>query len=104
MTFDESYAELKNNVKYKKINADVVYYIFDKLREEYAPTVEMTKEQANHLKSLTTDVGNLFNKEELPADGSIKITDKMIELEDGYIPLKYLNTILHPETIKVVDE
>lgn len=107
MTFDEAETKVENLVGDLNIPLGVegaLLDVIDKLREEYAPTVEMTKEQANHLKSLTTEVGNEFNEEELPADGSIKITDKMIELDDSYLPLKYLNAVLHPETIKVVDE
>ena len=116
MTFDEAIEKLEQLANFEvgkttgnisrdfKIELGDVRDILAELREEYAPAVEMTKEQANHLKSLTTDVGNVFNEEELPADGSIKMTDKMIELDDSYIPLKYLNAVLHPETIKVVDE
>ena len=100
MTFDEALNELEPRTIWSSEMRDLL----EQLREEYAPTVEMTKEQANHIKSLTTDVGNVFNEEELPADGSIKMTDKMIELDDSYIPLKYLNTVLHPETIKEADK
>ncbi|MSB66627.1 hypothetical protein [Leuconostoc lactis] len=98
MTFDEAYEELKNDVKYKKINADVVNYIFDKLREEYAPTVEMTEVQRDLI---------LRNRDE----------DKLYEImgdEDGYYfdslywgvlePHEVAQAYLHPETIKVVDE
>lgn len=94
MTFDEAYEELKNNVKYKKINADVVNYIFDKLREEYAPTVEMTS----------------GNKVTFIQEG-----ESLSKLLTGYFGFdalywgdvserKVAQAWLHPETIKVADK
>lgn len=94
MKFDEAYEELKNNVKYKKINADVVNYIFDKLREEYAPTIEMTS----------------GNKGTFIQEG-----DSLSKLLTGYFGFdalywgdvserKVAQAWLHPETIKLVDE
>jgi len=76
--------------------------MFDKLREEYAPTVEMTKEQVDELNSIIREVGEVFEQNEIPAD--VKLTDKVIGLESSYILFKYLNAILHPETIKIIDE
>lgn len=106
MTFDETIEKFEQEANNYNglVPMETVYELILDLRDKYAPTVEMTKEQANYLKSLTTEVSNEFNEEELPADGSIKITDKMIELDDSYLPLRYLNAVLHPETIKVVDE
>lgn len=105
MTFDETIEKFEQEANDYNglVPMETVYELILDLRDEYAPIIEMTKEQDNYLKSLTTEVSNEFNEEELPADGSIKITDKMIELEDSYLPLRYLNAVLHPETIKVVD-
>lgn len=106
MTFDETIEKFEQEANDYNglVPMETVYELILDLRDEYAPIIEMTKEQDNYLKSLTTEVSNEFNEEELPADGSIKITDKMIELEDSYLPLRYLNAVLHPETVKVVDE
>lgn len=76
--------------------------VLQALQQEYAPTVEMTKNKVKEVNSIVHEVGEEFEQDELPDD--IKITDKMIELEDGFVVLKYLNIILHPETIKMVDE
>lgn len=106
MTFDETIEKFEQEANDYNglVPMETVYELILDLRDEYAPIIEMTKEQDNYLKILTTEVSNEFNEEELPADGSIKITDKMIELEDSYLPLRYLNAVLHPETVKVVDE
>ncbi|WP_273946781.1 hypothetical protein [Leuconostoc mesenteroides] len=84
-----------NNLFYETIN---------KLRQEYAPTVQMTKDKVKELNSIVHEVGDEFEQDELPDDESIRTTDKMIELESGFVLLKDLNVILHPETIKIVDE
>jgi len=76
--------------------------VLQALQQEYAPTVEMTKNKVKEVNSIVHEVGEKFEQDELPDD--IKITDKMIELEDGFVVLKYLNVILHPEIIKMVDE
>jgi len=65
MTFDEAIENINVLSAFSTvygISPTVVQEIISKLKDEYAPTVEMTKEQANHLKSLTTDVGNVFNE------------------------------------------
>ncbi|HBO55536.1 MAG TPA: hypothetical protein DD625_00900 [Leuconostoc mesenteroides] len=79
-----------------------VYEIIEGLRKEYAPTVEMTKDKVKEVNSIVHEVGEEFEQDELPDD--IRTTDKMIELESGFVLLKDLNVILHPETIKIVDE
>lgn len=106
MTFDEMIEKLLNNEDYNTggLSVDDVITLIEVLRLEYAPTVEMTKDKVKELNSLVHEVGEEFEQEELPDDGSIRITDKMIELESGFVLLKDLNVILHPETIKVVEE
>jgi ABC-type thiamine transport system ATPase subunit len=98
MTFDEALEELNP----RTIWSDEMRDLLEQLRESYAPTVEMTKEQAEDLNSIIREVGEVFEPNEIPAD--VKLTDKVIELESSYILFKYLNAILHPETIKIVDE
>lgn len=107
MTFDEATAKvgtyLKNNDLSNSENNDRFFYIIlNGLRQEYAPTVEMTKNKVKEVNSIVHEVGEEFEQDELPDD--IKTTDKMIELEDGFVVLKYLNVILHPEIIKIIDE
>lgn len=64
----------------------------------------MAKDKVRELNSIVHEVGEEFEQDELPDDGSIRTTDKMIELESGFVLLKDLNVILHPETIKVIGE
>ena len=109
MTFDETIAKvgtyLKNNDLSNSDNNDRFFYIIlNDLRQEYAPTVEMAKDKVKELNSIVHEVGEEFEQDELPDDESIRTTDKMIELESGFVLLKDLNVILHPETIKIVDE
>lgn len=101
MTFDEA----QNLLLEQRLDEEVVslvIYVMDTLKDTYAPTVEMTKEQAEDLNSIIREVGEVFEPNELPAD--VKLTDKVVELESNYILFKYLNAILHPETIKIIDE
>jgi len=111
MTFDEAIEELRLAIPekfYSPTMHDIAVIleaqtkVINLLREEYAPTIEMTKNKVKEVNSIVHEVGEEFEQDELPDD--IKTTDKMIELEDGFVVLKYLNVILHPETIKIIDE
>jgi len=111
MTFDEAIEELRLAIPekfYSPTMHDIAVIleaqtkVINLLREEYAPTIEMTKNKVKEVNSIVHEVGEEFEQDELPDD--IKTTDKMIELEDGFVLLKDLNAILHPETIKIVDE
>jgi len=111
MTFDEAIEELRLAIPekfYSPTMHDIAVIleaqtkVINLLREEYAPTIEMTKNKVKEVNSIVHEVGEEFEQDELPDD--IKTTDRMIELEDGFVVLKYLNVILHPETIKIVDE
>ena len=97
MTFDEYDKELMELVdRY----GDEPYYgdidnLVDKLQETYAPTVEMTKEQARVF-TLYYDSKKPFNKNEFEYPDNLfmeSISDK--ELTQAW---------LHPETIKIVEE
>ena len=104
MTFDEAIEHFRNNtdISGTAVFLDDVEDTLKELREEYAPTVEMTKDKVKEVNSIVHEVGEEFEQDELPDD--IRTTDKMIELESGFVLLKDLNVILHPETIKIVDE
>ena len=105
ITFDVAIEKIESitddlNIRQEVIN-DIVSVV-EGLRKEYAPTVEMTKDKFKEVNSTVHEVGEEFEQDELPDD--IRTTDKMIELESGFVLLKDLNVILHPETIKIVDE
>ena len=101
MTFDEAETKVENLVGDLNIPLGVegtLLDIIDKLREEYAPTVEMTKAKRDFI---------LRSQDE----------DRLYEImgtEDGYYfdslywgdlePHEVAQAYLHPETIKVVDK
>jgi len=101
MTFDEAIEKAKKDLVYDDNVWGVWTDLLEDLKQEYAPTVEMTKEQSEDLNSIIREVGEVFEPNEIPA--GVKLTDKVIELESSYILFKYLNAILHPEIIKIVD-
>jgi len=102
MTFDEAIKEIDSAldlIDYEDMT-NKIYEVFNKLRKEYAPTVEMTKEQ-----------------HDLIFDARYNDRDKLYEImgtDDGYYfhaeywgnlePHEVAQAYLHPETIKIVDE
>jgi len=103
MTFDESIAKvgtyLKNNDLSNSDNNDRFFYIIlNDLRKEYAPTIEMTREQRDLIFE-TQDDDRLY---------------EIMGTEDGYYfdstywgdiePHEVAQAYLHPETIKIIDE
>lgn len=100
MTFDEAIEHFRNNtdISGTAVFLDDVEDTLKELREEYAPSIEMTKSQKDLI---------LQNQDE----------DKLYEIMgdyDGYYfnaefsgdlePHEVASAYLHPETIKVVDE
>ncbi|MBZ1515815.1 hypothetical protein J3326_01260 [Leuconostoc mesenteroides] len=109
MTFDEAIAKvgtyLKNNDLSNSDNNDRFFHIIlNELRQEYAPTVEMTKEQHDYIAPLIKqgkELGATFTEfwEAYKFIGaSKKITPAFKSQEQA------MQVWLHPETIKVVDE
>lgn len=103
MTFDESEAKvgtyLKNNDLNNSDDNDRFFYIIlNDLRQEYAPTVEMTKEQ--HRAILEAKKGDLLY--EIMGDDFGYYFDSLYwnDLEPHEVAQAYL----HPETIKIVNE
>ena len=101
MTFDEAMAivgtYLTNNDLSNSDNNDRFFYtILNDLRQEYAPTVEMTTFER------TNAVGLLdFKRDELTfVVGSSGDGEPILDT----LPKRYFSAWLHPETIKVVDE
>lgn len=96
MTFDEAIEKIESitdelNIRQEVIN-DVVSVV-EGLRKEYAPTIEMTYEQKEYYASRTLLSGLVFNQ------NTQYYTDEVHN-----IPREIALAILHPETIKVVDE
>lgn len=98
MTFDEAWKQITElsfpiQVPDEADDAEVwmsdLIDVFEELRQEYAPTVEMTKEQ-HDLFINSTD----FEKGQTNMD-----------LGFGEMSLmQYAQIVMHPETIKVVDD
>lgn len=99
MTFDEALEVLANSENNKLVKEGQLEYglyraydvvgVLQKLKQEYAPTVEMTKEQ-HDLFINSTD----FEKGQTNMD-----------LGFGEMSLmQYAQIVMHPETIKIVDE
>ncbi|WP_273727985.1 hypothetical protein [Leuconostoc mesenteroides] len=100
MTFDEAIAKvgtyLKNNDLSNSDNNDKFFHIIlNELRQEYAPTVEMTKAQNE---AFVESVEGIATQEQLDS-----FVDEELDLGDMTVR-KGLNAWLHPETIKIVDE
>lgn len=99
MTFDEAIKEIDEAldlIDYEDM-PNKIYGVFNKLREEYAPTVEMTKVQKDTIISL------LDNSDISKDDWDTMITDDSPELPE----ISYRQAILaymNPETIKTVDK
>lgn len=100
MTFDEAIEHFRNNtdISGTAVFLDDVEDTLKELREEYAPSIEMTKSQKDLI---------LQNQDE----------DKLYEIMGDYDgcyfnaefsgdlePHEVASAYLHPETIKVVDE
>ncbi|KQB82462.1 hypothetical protein [Leuconostoc lactis] len=110
MTFDEAIAKvgtyLKNNDLSNADNNDRFFYIIlNDLREEYAPTVEMTKKQYDTLKwykdnlDFAACLGTFQNY-----NGETRMGNKFDDLKGELSDEDIMQSWLHPETIKVVDE
>ena len=81
-----------------------VYEIIERLREEYAPTIEMTNYQKGLLLRYLEDLSfsELISDVYLSrADGA---GDEHGDRYDGLSDEDIMNAWLHPETIKIVDE
>ncbi|MEM0561988.1 hypothetical protein [Leuconostoc mesenteroides] len=110
MTFDEAIAKvgtyLKNNDLSNSDNNERFFYIIlNDLRQEYAPTVEMTKKQYNTFKwhkdnlDFSACLGTFQNY-----NGETRMGIKFDNLKGDLSDEDIMQAWLHPETIKVVDE
>ena len=102
LTFDEAIAKagtyLKNNDLSNSDNNDRFFYIIiNDLRKEYAPTINMTKEQYIGLlfkgKGRETSHKNFVFMKDVQ-----KLNEKQVSITS------LMNAFVHPETIKVIGE
>ena len=106
MTFDEALEHFRNNtdISGTAVFLDDVEDTLKELREEYAPTIEMTKKQHDYIAPLIKqgkELGATFTEfwEVYKFIGaSKKLTPAFKSQEQAMQPW------LHPETIKIVDE
>lgn len=100
MTFDEAIKYAKENSFVEEMLSNVVELedvidILEKLKKEYAPTIEMTKiEKDTLLEYIFGDEGNFFDLVEYETDYSYR---KLSTSE-------LMQAWLHPETIKIVGD
>ncbi|MCM6831236.1 hypothetical protein [Leuconostoc mesenteroides] len=83
---------------------NLFYEIINKLRKEYAPMVEMTKEQHDYIAPLIKEgkeLGATFTEfwEVYKYMGASKKIDRTFDSQEHA-----MQAWLHPETIKIVDE
>lgn len=99
MTFDEALNELEPRTIWSSEMRDLL----EQLRQEYAPTVEMTKRQYAFITSeyerenVVDAVANLTFDDILKENFHAKFWEPLAQRE-------VVQAWLHPETIKVVDE
>lgn len=104
MTFEEEIENILNNEDYGAfgIDVDTVIGILEKLQKEYAPTVEMTKEDKQSLLDLKSRATFYFFNQSVK-----KWQQDRIGLQMPYGGLtedELMQAWLHPETIKVIGE
>lgn len=111
MTFDEAIEKVEQLANFEvgrttgdirrdfKLELGDVRDILAELREEYAPTVEMTKEQ---YKILASSRNNAVNR--VDRVGLLEFMSAYSLLNQEIDHLTLMQAWLHPETIKVVDK
>lgn len=94
MTFDEAIQEVRGLSMdgTQKVYSDDAIQLINELRQEYAPTVEMTKEQ---YEAFVESVEGLATQKQLDS-----FVDEELDLGDMTVR-RGLNAWLHPETIKI---
>ena len=80
------------------------YEIIEGLREEYAPTVEMTQEQYQQFIDFRKRTDSVQTHAVTLHDKKTKYPEFLNDLVGGVYGRLFLQAWLHPETIKIVDE
>lgn len=116
MTFDETIENILNDDDYGAfgIDVDTVVGMLEKLRGEYAPTVEMTKEQFDQVeyakKNLTASQLPRVIHNQPDGDWSYldELSGRLFKHQQGGMTDKNIEDImriwLHPEIIKVIGD
>ncbi|WP_273708388.1 hypothetical protein [Leuconostoc mesenteroides] len=101
MTFDEAVdkSRVLSMDGTKQIYSDDVIQLINELRQEYAPTVEMTDAQ---YKILVRARNNAVNRVDKVGLLEFMSACSLLNLEIDHLSL--MQAWLHPETIKIVDE
>ena len=104
MTFDEALEQVYYIINYCDGNeSDQWYELLDDLRQEYAPTIEMTKRQYDFIaadyerENIVDAVANLSSDNILRENFHVSFWEPLTQRE-------VVSAWLHPETIKIVDE
>lgn len=105
MTFDEAIekSRLLSLDGTQQIYSDDVIQLINELREEYAPTVEMTKEQYQQFIDFRKRTDSVQTHAVTLHDKKTKYPEFLNDLVGGVYGRLFLQAWLHPETIKVVD-
>lgn len=101
MTFDEAVdkSRVLSMDGTKQVYSDDVIQLINDLRQEYAPTVEMTDAQ---YKILVRARNNAVNRVDKVGLLEFMSAYSLLNLEIDHLSL--MQAWLHPETIKIVDE
>ncbi|MGO3604928.1 MAG: hypothetical protein ACTIOK_16010 [Enterococcus malodoratus] len=98
MTFDQIVYGLSGNDSNEKMTVSEIIRLIEILRQEYAPTILLTKNQYKEFKAGHT-LEEVIARMQRLADSSSN------DSADGYIDdYMIVRSYLHPETIKVFDE
>ena len=101
MTFDEALKIYDDPDVEDLIETWEVVDVIEQLRKEYAPTVEMPDFAVNRLSEMVQTFGEYWGA---GAEEYMDPETKGIEVEDTFVTFEQLKALMHPETIKVVDE
>lgn len=107
MTFDEIVYGLSGNDSNEKMTVSESIRLIEILRQEYAPTVEMTKTEKNNILSSIKYGSSFINfyTDVMHQSTAIKFgAQTNPELYKSFSEEKLMQAWLHPETIKIVDE
>lgn len=113
MTFDEAWNQVVDSslpfqIPDEASDAEVLISdlsdIFEELKQEYAPTVEMTQEQYQQFIDFRNRTDSVQTHAVTLHDKRTKYPEFLNDLVGGVYGRLFLQAWLHPETIKIVDE
>ncbi|MGO3522621.1 MAG: hypothetical protein ACTING_08630 [Leuconostoc mesenteroides] len=113
MTFDEAIEELRLAIPEKfysptmhdiSVMLEAQTKVINLLREEYAPTIEMTQEQYQQFIDFRKRTDSVQTHAVTLHDKKTKYPEFLNDLVGGVYGRLFLQAWLHPETIEIVDE